>query len=218
MPSSPFPAFILFAGSLWLVVTTLLGVLSQWFTLAHKYPNQNEKALLVLRGQSGMVGRGVRFNNVLRISVCPSGLRIGMMRVFGPFCRDFFVPWQSIAVERRKYYVMPVAEFRFGNPTSGKLILPAYTANRLAQAAGEAWPEKELPQPETRKETLRYLFYYWLLGTTVASAFFLIIPRIATAGKLVPPPWWIAVGFPAVTFGLISATRYFNTVRHLKDK
>ena len=64
------------------------------------YPDQSDEPILRLRGQSGTMGLGVGMNGVLILSVCPTGLRVGMMRVFGPFCRDFFVPWESIAVVR----------------------------------------------------------------------------------------------------------------------
>jgi hypothetical protein len=87
--------FLLFFATLWFAVTTLLGVMSNWFVLAQRYPDRKEEALLTLRGQSGSMGLGVRMNHILKISVCPSGLRIGMSRVFGPFCRDFFVPWEA---------------------------------------------------------------------------------------------------------------------------
>jgi hypothetical protein len=208
--------FLLFFAALWLGITTLLGVLSGWFALAHRYPDRNEQPLLVLRGQSGSMALGVRMNNILKISVCPSGLRVGILKIFGPFCRDFFVPWNAISIERRKYFFIPVAELQFGTPSNGKLMLAAYVANRLAKSAGENWPEKEVVFQKSHRETVKAVFLYWLLGTSVASAFFLIVPRLASP-KNSPVPWWIAIGFPASVLGFVSILRYWNIVKGSRD-
>src|SRR5437773_794447 len=100
---SPMPplVFLLFAIGLWLLIAILSGLLSGWFKLAAMYPDQPEEPVLRIRGQSGAMGKGVWFRSVLRLSACRSGLRVSMNRFLGPFCRDFFVPWESIAVSRR---------------------------------------------------------------------------------------------------------------------
>jgi hypothetical protein len=65
---------------------------------------------------------------ILILSVCPTGLRVGMMRIFGPFCRDFFVPWESIAIIRKTVLFWPVAKLQFGNPVVGTLSIRAHAA------------------------------------------------------------------------------------------
>ena len=47
-----------------------------------------------------------RMQGILKIGVCPSGLRIGIMRAFGPFSRNFFVPWEEIKVERKHFGIV----------------------------------------------------------------------------------------------------------------
>jgi hypothetical protein len=84
--------FSLFFAGLWLTVTTLLAVLSGWFRLMARFPDQAMEPLLRIRGQSGSMGLGVGMRGILTLRVCDSGLRVGMTRIFGPFCRDFFVP------------------------------------------------------------------------------------------------------------------------------
>ncbi|HEY5347424.1 MAG TPA: hypothetical protein VIJ72_04465, partial [Rhizomicrobium sp.] len=48
--------FPLFFAGLWLFVTTILGAISGWYSLARKYPDRPEDAVLTLRFQSGSVG------------------------------------------------------------------------------------------------------------------------------------------------------------------
>jgi nitrate/nitrite transporter NarK len=77
---------VLFFVVVWLTVTTVLALLSGWFRLMAAYPDQSIEPILRLRGQSGTMG-GVSMRSVLTLSVCPTGLRVGMMRLFGLFCR-----------------------------------------------------------------------------------------------------------------------------------
>jgi hypothetical protein len=134
--------FSLFFASLWLTVTTILAVLSGWFRLMAKFPNRAMEPILRVRGQSGSMGLGVSMRGILTLGVCPSGLRVGIMRVFGPFCRDFFVPWEDIRVTRRTVLFWPVAKLQFGSPTIGSLTIAAHVANRLARAAMGAGPRR----------------------------------------------------------------------------
>ena len=131
---------------LYLFITTLLGYTSGWFRLARKYPDRNEPALLELRNQSGYMGPGVSMRSILHIDVCQSGLRLGMMAIFGPFNRDFFVPWEEISVKRTCwFFLFKVAELRFGTPPVGKVGVSAKIADKLARAIPEKWPEVEAP-------------------------------------------------------------------------
>lgn len=144
----PFASFFPFAlVALWLMVTTLLAFMSGWFRLMDQYPDQAEEPMLRLRCQSGTMGLGVHMNGVLTLSVCPSGLRVGMIRVFGPLCRDFLVPWERLSIIRENRLLGTIAKLQFGNPVTSTLRIRAYTANRLARAAGRRWPEAG-PFPE----------------------------------------------------------------------
>src|SRR5262245_47403136 len=105
-----------------------------------RYPDQQPvQPILRLRFHSGAMGLGVNMNGILILSVCPNGLRVGMMRIFGPFCRSFLVPWESIAIVRKTTLFGAVAKLQFGNPAIGALRIPSRTANRLARAANERW-------------------------------------------------------------------------------
>lgn len=199
--------FPLFFASLWLVVTTILAVLSGWFRLMAKFPDQIVEPLLRVRGQSGSMGLGVSMSGILTLAVCPSGLRVGIMRVFGPFCRDFFVPWQDIRVTRKPVLFWPVAKLQFGNPAIGSLTIQAHVADRLARAAMARWPETGPFPEEKHHDTLRRLLTDWALMTCAAALFFTLVP-LAVAPREGRPPIVVAILFPAIVIGMITVVRF----------
>ena len=131
--------FAVFFPTLWLAVTALLGALSGWYGLMARYPDRDDPALAAFRWQSGFMGAGVRMNGVLNLFPCRGGLRVGMLRLLGPFCRPFYVPWRDLRVERRQRLFGPRAVLRFGE--ASRLEISADLADRLAKAAAGAWPE-----------------------------------------------------------------------------
>jgi hypothetical protein len=199
--------FPLFFASIWLTVSTILAVLSGWFRLMTKFPNRTVEPLLRVRGQSGSMGLGVHMRGILALSVCPSGLRVGIMRVFGPFCRDFFVPWEDISITRKNVLLCPVAKLQFGSPAIGSLTIPARVANRLARAAMGRWPETGPFPEETHRDTLRRLLIQWALITCAAALFFTLVP-LAVAPPGGRPPIVVAILFPAIVVGVASIVRY----------
>jgi hypothetical protein len=135
--------FPLYFVALWFIIVNVLALLSGWFRLMARFPDRAEEPILRLRFRSGSMGLGVSMRGILTLSVCPSGLRVGIWRVFGPFSRDFFVPWDEIAVSRKKLLFWSIAKLHFGNPPAGSLSIMASLADRLAQAAEGRWPEAE---------------------------------------------------------------------------
>ena len=205
-----FPVFFI---ALWLAVTSLLAVLSGWFSLMTRYPNRNETPVLKLRWQSGAMGMGVNYNGLLTLSVCPSGLRIGMFRIFGPFCRDFFVPWEEVFLDRKESWLFGKrAKIIFGS--AGSLTVFASVADRLARALPECWPEKDTPAAETRKEIFRRVGKLWLIVTAMASAFFIGVPRLMAPGAAAPPIA-VAILFPAIVLGVSFLLQYWFQARHV---
>jgi hypothetical protein len=134
--------FPLFFAALWIGIGTLLGYMSGWFKLMDRYPDRaHEKPSLRLRMQWGVMGWGVRLRGVLNLSVCDTGLRVGMFRLFGIFSRPFLVPWHDITVSREKSWFGQLAKLEFGSPKVGNLTIHGDVADRLAKAAGDDWPE-----------------------------------------------------------------------------
>lgn len=205
-----FPVFFI---GLWLFISTALSALSGWYSLMTRYPNRNEAAMLKLRWQSGAMGMGIGMRSLLTLSVCPSGLRVGMLRLFGPFSRDFFVPWEGVFVSRcDSWLIGNRAKIIFGS--TGSLTVMANVADRLARALPERWPETNPPAAETRKDVFLRLGKLWLIGTVMASAFFIAVPRVMAPGAAAPPIA-VAILFPAFALGLSFLLNYWFQVRHL---
>src|SRR5262245_63391586 len=91
---NPLLLFPMFFVLLWLTIAAVIGPTTGWYSLMERYPNRQEENLLQLRRKSGMLGKG-SMRGMLNLAVCPSGLRIGVSKIFGMFIRDFFVPWNE---------------------------------------------------------------------------------------------------------------------------
>jgi hypothetical protein len=209
-PSYLFP--IVFAA-IWLSITTLLGFLSGWFRLMAIYPDRPEAPIRVFGFQSGWMGSlKVSYSSILTLSACPSGLRVAVWPLLGPFCRKLFIPWGEISVERGSFLWMPSATLRFGAPANGELGLRADVADRIAAASGVHWPETVLVKRETRSQAAISVLKEWRLSTALASLFFIVAPRlVAPSGAA--PPIALAIAFPAVVFGVYAVFRYFARIR-----
>ena len=127
-----FPVF--FVG-LWVVISYVIAAMSGWRQMMAAYPDQPEAPLRRFSFQSAYMGARVSLGNVLRIEVCPSGLRFGILRLFGLFCRDFFVPWSEIAVTPRRMFLVNAVELQFGGRAFPKLTIRAALADRIAAVA-----------------------------------------------------------------------------------
>lgn len=210
LPESPqnflflFPAFFV---ALWLAITVALSYFSGWTALVKAFPDRDEPPSLRLSGQSGSMGSGVNMRGILTLGVCPSGLRVGIMRVFGPFSRDFLVPWRDLSVSRKTTFFMPVAELQFGSV--GTLSVGAHVADRLGSAAGKNWPEPGSFLPEAPRQTVRRLLAQWALVTGLASLFFIGV-TLMSAPKETHPPIAILVLFPAIVFGVGFLIQFFR--------
>jgi hypothetical protein len=196
---------------MWLTITTVLGLLSGWYFLMIRYPNREETELLSLKRLSGSMGAGINMNQILNISVCRTGLRFGMMRVFGIFCRDFFVPWEEISVNRKDGLFGQSAQLQFGNPSRGRLRIPSYVADRLARASLGRWPEPGPFSEETSAQVLVSVARQWIVVTLLAATFFFVAPRIMSPQAKIPLS--VAVLFPAIVFGLASVFEYFKRTK-----
>jgi hypothetical protein len=211
--SSPNPLyFLIFFALLWFAVTMLLSFLSGWFGLMERYPDHAEAPLVTLANQSGSLGR-VSMSRILKLSICPSGLRIGIMRIFGPFSRDFFVPWSEISVTRGNRFFWKVAKLSFGRPSNGSLTVFAEVADHLARAAGNLWPESGSFPEEASGQAISRIAKQWAAMTGLAATFFILAPRLLGPKGANGPPILVAVLFPAIVFGIGAMVQYFRRNR-----
>jgi hypothetical protein len=198
--------FPLFFVLLWLTITTLLGFLSGWFALARTYPDRDEAALRTFAGQSGsmaLVGMG----GVLRLSVCPGGLRLGMLRIVGPFCRNIFVPWNELGVARKERFLMKAVQITFGQPVVGTLTISAELADRLARAAAGHWPEADPIAIDAGGEPVSRILKQWVVKTILASVFFIVATRMMSPWQR-PPSAMLLILFPATILGISAIVQY----------
>lgn len=193
----------------WFAITTILGYFSGWYTLMREFPDCDEQLVKRWRNQSGRFG-SVSMSNILKFEVCTSGLRIGISRMFGPFCKNIFVPWKSLSVTRSQNGFWIYALLCFGSSNCKELKIEARLANQLARASGDNWPEKGSFAEESHADTRNRIFRQWLWVTTIAAAFFTVAPMIATQNANVRPPILVAILFPAIVFGVSSVIRYFR--------
>jgi len=190
----------------------LLGFISGWYALMRRYPDNSERALHTFTRQSGSMN-SVSMRSILNLSVCPSGLRVGIMRVFGIFSRDFFVPWHEMAVSRKDRFLWKVAKLSFGAQASGDITIPSDVADRIARAAGSRWPEPGSFPVETTGQARSRIVKQWLVTTSIAAAFFTIAPRLVTSSGASRPPILVAILFPATVFGVLGLVRYLRRAR-----
>lgn len=205
-------AFLMVFSAMWIAVTALLGAIASWPALARRYPDRPGEARRRFTGQSGLMGGGVHMNGILTLSVCETGLRIGVWRLFGPFSPPFLVPWSDISVDRRRRFLQKRARLGFGAPEVGSLEVQGYIADRLARAAGRSWPEPGPFPVETPGQTLGAVAGEWAAMTAIAAAFFTLVPRLASGGAAALPIA-VTIAFPAVVFGFVAAFRYLDRRR-----
>lgn len=191
-----FPFFFI---SLWLFVTSLLGLLAGWFSLQKHYPRGDDDALLTLRGLSGRMGMvGVNFSGVLRLSACPSGLRVGLFRLFGPFQRPFTVPWNAIDAQPKASFFFPMVRLGLGRPEIGTLTISRSVWARLA-AASPAHAMAAEAMVDGQKIRRGFLVQ-WIAITVLAGSFFFFASRLGP--DPVPVPAMVCFGFPAIVLGV----------------
>ncbi len=190
---------LVFVG-MWLFVTSHLSKLSGWRELSAKYPDLlKEPAIASFSWQAGEM-RTVALLGVLKVAACEGGLRLGIFRLFAPFDRPFFVPWQELNVSIAPAGLLPVT-LTFGNSAVSTLRITSELAQELQAAAGTRWPSAVAVATEIAASPRQSLLREWLTITTVAAAFFYIVPRLV--GPATDAPSLIgAVLFPAIFFGI----------------
>ena len=196
----------LFVG-LWLIVTTILGLLSGWFTLQQRFGPPNDERLLTLRAQSGSMGVGVALQSVLWLTAHKSGLGVGIWRLFGPFQRPFLVPWHEIEAKPTKTLFTPMVNLSLGKPPAGSLRISARSWSRLVEAARPVAGAALGPGPAVgRASVARGMFIEWLATTALAASFFYFASRYDGSGS--PIPLEACIGLPGAVLGLAQLFRY----------
>jgi hypothetical protein len=203
-------AFPFFFVGMWLVVTTLLGFMSGWFGLQKWFPDDgSEEPLLKLGGQSGSMGAGVALSGVLKLRAYPSGLGVGIRRIFAPFQKPLKIPWDEIEVEKGSSFFVPVMKLRLGKHAKGKLTISAGSWARLVNAVPQKGSRRVHMQPTSSvasRSIAQAMLLQWVAITGLVGAFFFFTSRLD--GPEAGLPLAICIGFPGVIFGIGQLVRY----------
>jgi len=201
--------FPLFFVLMWFVATSMIAAMSGWFVLQSRYPDQPETPIRRWSMVSGRLGPLASYRGCLTLAVCPSGLRIGVWRIFGPFCRSFLVPWSDLRLERLGLWTrLVIGPASTGEAAVGTLNVSDWLASELAAAAGASWPEAggavTMPSPWS---VGRKLLLQWLLISVGAALFFTLAPRLlSSAARSMPVA--VAILFPALFFGVVTLIQF----------
>ncbi|MGD1067104.1 MAG: hypothetical protein ABR975_09845 [Vulcanimicrobiaceae bacterium] len=191
------------------MISTLLAMMAGWFTLVARFPNRSEKPLLRLWFQSGAMGFGVAMRGILMLSACPSGLRVGILRLFGPFCRDFFVPWEDISVRNTTFLFTPMVTLSFGSPEIGLLRVSEDTGDRLARAAAGRWSQGAWLAAQPPRSGIVPLLAQWAWVTLLLGAIFSVFSQYMPPESR--PPVVFCFLLPAIVMGVVTFFRVLRT-------
>ena len=206
---------VIFIGG-WLGITTLLAVLSGWFGLMKKYPNRQQAVCIrKFSGVSAGMGIGVNNNRIMIIEICREGMRVGVSRIFAPFVRPFFVPWEKIEVQRRKLLgILPSVEVIFEHSKFYRMTFRPTDANAFWRAAADLWPEKGVPPapPSFWKVWRGYL----LMAGGLCIFFYLMIFFVIPGQEKMkdPPPADFIFGLPLFLGSVMTALAFFEFRRN----
>lgn len=131
--------FVFIFPIFWIGVLFLLGYIGGWASLAQTYHFtglfQDERWSF----QSARIGL-VNYNRILTVGANQEGLYLKSLSLFQFGHPPLFIPWYDISV-RQKSSLLSHTEFRFQRAPSVRLKLGRNLSERLAKAAGEAWPD-----------------------------------------------------------------------------
>ena len=206
----PFAFPFLFVGT-WLLATTMLGFMSGWFNLQQWYPDDgSEEPLLKFGGQSGSMGMGVALNGCLILRAYPSGLGVGIWRIFAPFQKPLRIPWSEIEAEPSRSFFQPMVKLHLGKPSNGTLKIGARSWSRLVEAVPQADRGTSIQMPSAVSASSQSLalgiLLQWVVVTTIAAAFFYFVSRFGDQRSALPLA--VCIGLPAIGFGIGQLIRY----------
>jgi len=184
---------------LWIGMGALMAWQSGWYDLARRFPDRTDPGVETFKFRSGWFKAGIAFNGILKFEVCRTGLRVSVIRIFGPFSKNFFVPWDEITVTRGQQWLRPAARLQLAD--AGSLSLLASLADALARAAGDRWPETGPVPPANATSITRGILTEWAVYTAIGAALLVVVPHVLSPRGPWPPPPFV-IGVPAVFSGI----------------
>lgn len=151
----PWLAPVLFAllfVALWIAIVHAVGHQIGWPVLAQHYRATQPFAGVRVHVRHAQFGRRLLggVNNAINIGVNAQGIEIKMFFLFRINCPTLFVPWSDIRIGRGKFWFMRYVELEFAKVPGSSLRIFGKAAQRIAEAAGAAWPERTTIDPVRR--------------------------------------------------------------------
>jgi hypothetical protein len=193
----------------WLLLSALIGLFSGWYALASAYPDRPEGAVAKRAKLKATMGSAT-LNGLLRIDVCPSGLRLALNRIMVPLAHPLFVPWGDIEIRHKRAFMpLPKVILLLGR-TRRKLTLAPEAVFALMRDSVGVWPEALLLPLETDHQFARRLFKQWLMATLIATVLLTVIPTLLI--DLPGDQGLLALGLalPAATIGVNCVFTFFR--------
>lgn len=129
-----------YALSLWLLVSAVIGYVGGWTTLAKRFrlrvPFVGERWTM----QSAQMRWIAGYGNCLTVGCNQQGLYLVMMPLFRFRHPPLLIPWEEVAISRRKILFLCYVRFGLGRELDIPLYLRPKLADRVRGTAGDRWP------------------------------------------------------------------------------
>lgn len=196
---------------MWLLMTSLIGLLSGWFNLQQWYLDDGgEEPLLELNGKSGSMGLGVALNGILKLRAYPSGLGLGVLRIFAPFQKPLKIPWSEIEAEPCSSFFLPMVKLGLGKPANGRLKISARSWARLVESVSSSSSGSQFQMPAAipvgAASVARAMIAQWAIISLAVAAFLGFASWTAGPEARFPLALWI--GMSIVLLGIGQLIRY----------
>ena len=133
------PIFLVSFVGIWVLVVIILSYVSGWASLAKWYEFPGAFEGEIWNWQSGTM-RSTNFNSCLKIGASVRGLYLAVIAPLRFRNPALFIPWDEVAVSRRKRFLMEVVRLELGRELKIPFWIRPNLAERLQHAAGGRWP------------------------------------------------------------------------------
>jgi len=137
-PILPIVLFVVIFPLFWISIIFLIAYISGWMRLAKVYRFDGNFQGQQWAMQSARIGWG-NYNGVLTVGSNWEGLYLKPFFLFQFGHPPLFIPWYEISIKQTGS-IFKSTEFCFQRVPSIHLKLSQKLSQRLAQAAGNAWP------------------------------------------------------------------------------
>jgi len=121
----------------WLLITYVIGEFGGWHRFSERFPDRElEPHWTRLHLQSAMMGPSplsASYSNCLTLEICSTGLRLRVIKLFGPFSKPIFLPWSEIEAVPIRVLFWRCYELRAIGAAREGLVLFRYAPKRVAK-------------------------------------------------------------------------------------